>query len=430
MNTALLLGSFFLLLLLNVPIAWSLGGAVIIYIAKSDFMSLDFIATTMFTGADSFPLMAVPLFILGGALMQGGGIAKRLIDLAEALVGHLRGGLAIATILGCMFFGAVSGSSTATVATIGTLMVPAMLERGYSKGFAYGLIAAAGCLGVLIPPSIPVVNYGVATNASISTLFMGAMGVGFLVGILLMIFAYVICRREGYEGNGLKFSFKRVLKAFTSAIGALMVPVIILGGIYSGLFTPTEAAAIAVFYAVLAGFFIYRELTIVKLLESLSDSSVTTSSIMVVVATATALARVLTLERVPMQLSAFVTGFTDSTVVLLILINVALLITCCVMEVTPAILILAPLLLPIARSYGVDPIHFGVMMVFNCTIGFITPPVGVNLFVATSMGNIDLATLVKNLLPFLIAMLIALVLVTYIPTISLFFPRLFLGYGR
>jgi len=425
----MLLGAFFILMLLNVPLAWALGLSVMLYIVTSGFMTLDFIATSMFTGTDNFPLMAIPLFILAGAIMQRGGIANRLLDLVDAMVGHLRGGLAMASIMGCMFFSAISGSSAATVATIGTIMVPKMTERGYSKGFAYALVATGGTLGVLLPPSIPIVIFGVATGTSIATMFLGSIGVGVTICILLLIFAYVICRKKGYEGNGIEFSHTRVLRALWSSAGALMVPVIIMGGIYGGVFTPTEAAAVAVFYGLAVGFFGYRELTIDGLREALSSTAVTTATIMVIVAVATALARVLTLEQVPTNLASAITGLTENPLVLLLIINVALIIISTVMDATPAILVLAPLFQPIAVAYGIDSVHFGLIMVLNVVIGFITPPVGLNLFVATSIGNIDLPTLIRNLVPFWFAMLIGLVLVTYIPAIPMGIPWL-LGYGQ
>ena len=430
MNAGLILiGTFFLLLVLNVPIAWSIGMAVVLYIITSGTFSISYVATTMFTACDSFPLMAIPLFILAGALMEGGGLSQRLIDFADSLVGHKRGGLAIVTVLACMFFGAISGSSAATVATIGVIMVPSMINQGYSKGFSYALIAAAGVLGVLIPPSIPFVTYGVATNASIATMFMGGFGPGILCGCLLILVSQIICRKNGWEGNGRKFSWKRVATSFKDAIGALLVPVIILGGIYGSIFTPTEAAAVAVIYALVVGFLIYRELTFKKLLAALSSSAVTTSTIMVIVGTATGLARMLTLEKIPMELANWIGNLTDSRIAVLLAMNIFLLMVGCVMDGTPAILILAPILQPIAADYGVDIIHFGLMMCLNIAIGFCTPPVGLNLFVATSLGNIQFTTLCKRLLPFLGVLVIGLLLVTYVPAISLGIPWLF-GYGR
>ena len=426
--TIVLLGTFFVLLFLNVPIGWSIGMAVVAYMLTGCPFSMDYIATTMFTACDSFPLMAIPLFILAGALMEGGGLSPRLIGFADSLVGHFRGGLAIVTVLACAFFGAISGSAAATVATIGAIMVPSMIRMGYEKGFCFALIAASGCLGVLIPPSIPMVTFGCATGTSIATLFMGGFGPGILCTLMLIFVAVLICRKNGWQGNGMKFSLGRVWQSFVKAIGALLVPVIILGGIYGGIFTPTEAAAIAVAYALIVGKFVYKELTFEKLKNALSSSAVTTSTIMVIVGTATALARMLTLLNVPTELANFIGGVTSNPLVLLIIMNIFLLIVGMVMDSTPAILILSPILLPIATSYGIDPIHFGLMMVLNVSLGFLTPPVGLNLFVACSLGDIQFPVLCKKLIPFIIAMFVALLLVTYIPNISTILPQIFSGY--
>lgn len=426
-GTAVLFISFFILLLLNVPIFASIGLSVMAYIFVSGGITWNMVGTTMFTACDSFPLMAIPLFILAGALMESGGLSKRLIGFADSLVGHLPGGLTIVTVLSCMFFGAISGSAAATVATIGVIMVPAMIERGYDKGFSYALIATAGCLGVIIPPSITMVTYGVATNASIPTLFMGGFGPGLLVGGCLIAYSVFYSIRHGYTGSGQKFSIRRVGREFVNAIGALMVPIIILGGIYGGYFTPTEAAVVAVFYGLIAGLFFYRELTFKKILDSLVSSAVTTGTIMLIVGAATVLARVLTLEQIPMAISNFITGMTDNKYVVLLIINIVLLIVGCVMDSTPAILILAPILYPIAAVYGVDKIHFGLIMTLNVCIGFMTPPVGLNLFVACSIGDIKFSRLVKNIWPFLIVMLVALLVTTYFESTAMLIPRLF-GY--
>lgn len=427
-GTAVLFISFFVLLLLNVPIFASIALAVMAYIFVAGGITWDMVGTTMFTACDSFPLMAIPLFILAGALMESGGLSKRLIGFADSLVGHLPGGLTIVTVLSCMFFGAISGSAAATVATIGVIMVPSMIERGYDKGFSYALIATAGCLGVIIPPSITMVTYGVATNASIPTLFIGGFGPGIIVGGCLIAYSVFYSIKHGYVGNGQKFSIKRVGKEFVNAIGALMVPIIILGGIYGGFFTPTEAAVIAVFYGLIVGAFVYKELKFKNILDSLVSSAVTTSTIMLIVGAATVLARVLTLEQIPLAISEFITGITDNKYVVLLIINCVLLVVGCVMDSTPAILILAPILYPIAAQYGVDIIHFGLIMTLNVCIGFMTPPVGLNLFVASSIGDIKFSTLVKNIWPYLIVMLVALILTTYIEPIAMFLPHLF-GYG-
>ena len=412
---------------MNAPICIAIGMATVVYAFSTGAFNLNYMATTMFTSCDSFPLMAIPLFILAGALMEGGGLSKRLINFADSIVGHFQGGLAIVTVVTCMFFGAISGSAAATVASIGVIMVPAMIEQGYSKGFAFALIAASGCLGVLIPPSIPMVTYGVATNASIATMFMGGFGPGLLCGLMLIIFAVIICKIKGYQGNGKKFSFSRVIHTFKDAIGAMLVPIIILGGIYGGVFTPTEAAAVAVLYGLIVGAFVYKELTLDKLRLSFTSSATTTSAIMIIVATATVLARILTLEQIPAAIADLIMSLTDNVYVLLIIMNVVLLIVGCVMDSTPAILILAPILYPICAAYGINIIHFGIMMVVNISIGFITPPVGLNLFVACSIGDVKFGELVKSLRPFLVAMVIALILITYIPSITLALPSL-LGY--
>lgn len=427
-GTAVLFISFFVLLFLNVPIFASIGLSVMAYIFASGGITWNMVGTTMFTACDSFPLMAIPLFILAGALMESGGLSKRLVGFADSLVGHLPGGLAIVTVLSCMFFGAISGSAAATVATIGVIMVPSMIERGYSKGFSYALIASAGCLGVIIPPSITMVTYGVATNASIPTLFMGGFGPGIIVGGCLIAYSVVYSIRHGYKGNGQKPSLRHIVEEFVHAIGALMVPIIILGGIYGGFFTPTEAAVIAVFYGLMVGLFFYRELNLKKSVDALVSSAVTTGTIMLIVGAATVLARVLTLEQIPAAISNFIMGMTDNKYVVLLIINLVLLVVGCVMDSTPAILILAPILYPIAASYGVNIIHFGLIMTLNVCIGFMTPPVGLNLFVACSIGDIKFSTLVKNIWPFLITMLVALMLTTYVEPIAMFIPRLF-GYG-
>lgn len=420
---------FAICLAIGVPIAWSICIPVCIYLAMTGMFVPTYIPSTLYTSTDTFPLMAIPLFVLAGALMEGGGLTKRLVALSDSLVGHVTGGLAVITVITCMFFGALSGSSAATVVAIGSIMIPYMRERGYSKGFAYALVTASGCLGVLIPPSIPLVLYGIATNVSIGQLFLGGFGSGFVIGGALIIVSLIICHRRGYKGNGKKFSIKVFLIAFKNAIPALMVPLIILGGIYGGFFTPTEAAAVASVYGLIAGKFIYKELSFKHIYNSLVNSVTTNAQVLVIVASATCLARMMTVENIPQQISAFVQNTTSSRVVVLILINIILLIAGCVMDASPIITILAPLLYPIAAAYGVDPIHFGVMFITNTTIGYVTPPVGFNIFVATGMGDCTLKELIKPLMPFFIAMVVGLILLTYVPGIILLIPRL-LGYGH
>lgn len=425
-SIAFILVCFFVLLFLNVPICVSIGLTCAAYSVIYGGVSPSYIATSMFTSCDSFPLMAVPFFILAGALMEGGGLSKRLVDFGDSLLGHFSGGFAIVTVACCAFFGAISGSAPATVAAIGSIMVPTMLERGYDKDFSLALIAASGCLGILIPPSIPMVVYGVSTNTSIGGMFLGGFGPGILTALLLIAISIYISRKRGYKGNGRNFSLKHVWDTFVPAIWAILVPVIILGGIYGGIFTPTEAAAVAVIYGFFAGKVIYKELTWEKFKVAVMNSCVTVGNVLIIVGTATTLGRVFTVENLPSILSNLLSGVTSKVVILLI-INGLLLIVGCLMETSAAIMILAPILLPLVLPFGVNPIHFGLIMVLNLAIGMITPPVGCNLFVAAGLAKLDFMKIVRAVLPLLAFMLIGLVAVTYIPSITLALPHL-LGY--
>ena len=422
-SIAVILVLFFVFLFLNVPICVSIGLTCAIYSVTYGGVNPSYIATSMFTSCDSFPLMAVPFFILAGALMEGGGLSKRLVNLGDSLLGHFTGGFAIVTVATCAFFGAISGSAPATVAAIGSIMVPTMIERGYDRDFSLALIAASGCLGILIPPSIPMVVYGVSTNTSIGGMFLGGFGPGILTALLLVGMAIYISHKRGFKGNGLKFSLRRVWKEFIAAIWAILVPVIILGGIYGGIFTPTEAAAVAVIYGFFAGTFIYKELTWGKFRDAVMNSCVTVGNVLIIVGTATTLGRVFTVENLPALLSNMIGGL-DSSLVILLIINLLLLVVGCIMDTTPAILILSPILYPVARAFGIGIIHFGLIMVTNMAIAFITPPVGVNLFVASGMTKMKFTDLCKAIVPFIIVMFISLTLITYVPAITEALPRL------
>ena len=422
-SIAVILVLFFVFLFLNVPICVSIGLTCAIYSVTYGGVNPSYIATSMFTSCDSFPLMAVPFFILAGALMEGGGLSKRLVNLGDSLLGHFTGGFAIVTVATCAFFGAISGSAPATVAAIGSIMVPTMIERGYDRDFSLALIAASGCLGILIPPSIPMVVYGVSTNTSIGGMFLGGFGPGILTALLLVGMAIYISHKRGFKGNGLKFSLRRVWKEFIAAIWAILVPVIILGGIYGGIFTPTEAAAVAVIYGFFAGTFIYKELTWGKFRDSVMNSCVTVGNVLIIVGTATTLGRVFTVENLPALLSNMIGGL-DSSLVILLIINLLLLVVGCIMETSAAIMILAPILLPLVAKFGVNPIHFGLIMVLNLAIGMITPPVGCNLFVAAGLAKTEFMRIVRAVLPLLFVMLIGLILVTYAPPITLTLPKL------
>ena len=422
-SIAVILVLFFVFLFLNVPICVSIGLTCAIYSVTYGGVNPSYIATSMFTSCDSFPLMAVPFFILAGALMEGGGLSKRLVNLGDSLLGHFTGGFAIVTVATCAFFGAISGSAPATVAAIGSIMVPTMIERGYDRDFSLALIAASGCLGILIPPSIPTVVYGVSTNTSIGGMFLGGFGPGILTALLLVGMAIYISHKRGFKGNGLKFSLRRVWKEFVAAIWAILVPVIILGGIYGGIFTPTEAAAVAVIYGFFAGTFIYKELTWGKFRDAVMNSCVTVGNVLIIVGTATTLGRVFTVENLPALLSNMIGGL-DSSLVILLIINLLLLVVGCIKETSAAIMILAPILLPLVAKFGVNPIHFGLIMVLNLAIGMITPPVGCNLFVAAGLAKTEFMRIVRAVLPLLFVMLIGLILVTYAPPITLTLPKL------
>ena len=408
----------------SVPIGFAIGLSVVAYALTAGTVNMGYIASGLFASCDSFPLMAIPFFILSGALMEGGGLSKRLVQFFDSLVGHLTGGLAIVTVITCMFFGAISGSGPATTAAVGAIMVPTMVEKGYDKKFAMALVAASGCLGVIIPPSIPMVSYGISVNASIATMFMGGFLPGILLGMLLIITAVSSCKKQGFTGNGEKFSWKKVGESFKDAFWAILSPVIILGGIYSGVFTPTEAAVVSVVYALLVGAFAYKELNLKNIYQKFAEAASTHGTVNIIVGTSTILGRVLTLEQIPDAVANAMISLTNNKIVILLIINLLLLACGCLLETNSSILILAPILYPVVASFGVDIVHFGIIMVVNLAIGFITPPVGVNLFVACGIGKIPFADLVKRIVPFLIALLIGLVLITYIPAISMTLPGL------
>ena len=417
--------TFFILLFLTVPIGISIGMSIIIYFLLFNTQPISFLCQNMFTACDSFPLMAIPFFVAGGALMTQGGITKRLVNLADACIGHITGGFAMVTAICCAFFGAISGSAPATVAAIGTLMVPAMIERGYDKAFSLAIIATSGCLGVIIPPSIPMVIFGTTTGASVGTLFIAGIGPGIVFCLALCLYSYFICKKNGWKGNGKKFSIKRVGLEFKNAVWALLAPIIILGSIYGGFCTPTEAAAICIVYALIVGFFVYRELNFKKTTSSFWDGALTTGTILIIVGTGTTLGRVLTVAQVPQMVVNGVLGISDNPIIILLLLNLILLIVGCLMETLSAIMILGPILYPVAAAAGMGLEHFGIMMVINLAIGFCTPPVGVNLFVAAGLReDVSFMGLVKNALPIIVVLLAVQLLVTFCEPLVMTIPRL------
>lgn len=421
----LLIASFAAFVFLTVPIGVSIGMALCLYGFAGGEMGLDFISQAIFSSMNSFPLIAIPFFILAGSLMEGGGLSKRLINLSNSMVGHFTGGLGIVTVLTCIFFGAISGSAIATVAAVGTIMIPAMEEQGYPRSFATALTAAAGVLGTIIPPSIPMIMYCVALPAaSPGNMFMGGIGPGLLAGSALIVVVYYYAKREGYRGTNTNFSFKNVVKCAIDAIWALFVPFIIIGGIYGGVFSATEAAVVACVYGFIVGKFIYKELSFDTTAKAFISSAITVSSILIVVATGSVLGKILTVEGVPKMVENALTSMSGNVYVLLIVINIILLIVGCVMETFTAIIILSPILYPIVAQYGINVYHFGLIMILNLSIGFITPPVGSNLFVACGITGMKFEELVKSIWPFLLALIVALLLVTFIPQITLFLPNL------
>ncbi|RWZ59039.1 TRAP transporter large permease [Halobacillus fulvus] len=419
MTSIVLFGSFAILLLLSVPIGIALGLATMATIFYTGAIPMEFLMKELVTSVDSFPLMAVPFFILAGEIMGKGGISSRLFDFANSLVGNKTGGFAMATIVTCMFFAAISGSGPATVAAIGGIMIPAMVKQGYDKKFATATVAAAGSIGVIIPPSIPMVIYGVVGSASIGDMFIAGIIPGLLVGFALMAWAYIYSKKNNYRGTNEKTSLANIGKTFWEAKWALLIPVIILGGIYGGIFTPTEAAVIAVVYGLIAGLFLYRELKIKDLPKVLADSSLTTATVLIIVGSATAFGRLLTIEQIPTEVANFLLSISENEIVIILLITLLLLLVGCFMDTLAAIIILTPILLPIAVNIGYDPIHFGIIMVVNLAIGFITPPLGVNLFVGSGISGLSIEQLSRAIIPFFLAMIFALMMITFIPELSL-----------
>lgn len=413
-------------LVVNVPVGIAIGVSSLAAVLADGRLSSTYIVQQLVTSADSFPLMAIPLFILAGELMSAGGVSKRILNVCNVFFGRITGGLAIVTVIVCMFFAAVSGSGPATVAAVGSMVVPTMLEKGYSKSFTLALIATAGSIGVVIPPSIPMVIYGVSTSTSISGMFMAGFLPGILIGIGLIICCYFYCKKQGWKGDDRRYTVKEKLAAVWDAKWALINPVIILGGIYEGIFTPTEAAAVAAVYAFICGTFIHRELNIKNIFDPIAASCSTTGTTMVIIGCATAFTKILTIQRIPDMITKGISGLTTNYVLILLLINLLLLIVGCFMDTTPAMMVLSPILLPIALSIGMNPIHFGVIMVVNLAIGFITPPLGINLFVAARVGREPLETVTSGIMRFMVVMLICLMLITFIPAISMLIPNAFM----
>ena len=417
MNSALGL-ALAILFILGVPIAVAIGLASVIGIEAHGSLPLLLVAQRMFTGIDSFPLMAIPLFILAGNLMSAGGISHRLVELAKSLVGGMQGGLACTCVLTCMLFASVSGSSVATTFAIGAILIPAMVKHHYPKPLAASVQASSAELGVLIPPSIPLILYGVSTDTSIGQLFVAGLGPGVVVAGSLMVLVLVICRVRGI-GKEDGRDRQSPGAALLAALPALLAPIVILGGIYTGVFTPTEASAVAVVTALVTGMLIYRELKLKYLPDILKRTIISISVIMVIISAAALFSFLITRSGLPNEIAILFREVFESRIAFLLAVNILLLIVGMFIETSAAILVLAPILAPIAVSYGVDPVHFGLIIVVNLALGMITPPLGVNLFAACAVANLRIAQIIPQLVWFVLMVFAALMIITYVPQITM-----------
>ncbi len=427
MEGFILFGILLLFLFLRVPIAFASGLVALLYMLWSGLLPIEYAPLAAFQGLDSFTVLAVPFFIFAGQVMARGGIAKYLLALADTLLGALPGGYALTTVLGSLFFADLSGSAAASVSAIGTIMVPGMKGQGYNPAFAAAVAACAGCLAVIIPPSNPMILYGVATDTSIGRLFLAGFIPGALVAISLMLPAFFISRKNNWRGSARRSSLRDVGKALWVAKWALLIPIIILGGIYSGIFTPTEAGAVACLYAIFAGRYAYREFTWKEFPSIARAGVITIVPIMIIISLATLFGQVVTLMGIPSHIAESLRQASDNPLILLLLINLFLLVVGMFMETSAAIIILSPILLPLAVALGIDPVHFGMIMIVNLSIGFITPPLGTNLFVASSISNVQSEKIFRAAVPFALSLIIALAIIVIFPQTCLYLPNLYYG---
>ncbi|PUU95464.1 TRAP transporter large permease [Halanaerobium sp.] len=424
----LFLGTLFLFVLTGIPVVFALGLSNIAIMSAMDLQFM-VLPAKMISGMNSFPLLAIPFFMFVGEIMNHGGIAKRLVNFADAIVGHITGGLGHVNILASMFFGGISGSAIADTAAIGGLLIPPMIEQDYPADYSAAITASSAVIGIIIPPSIPFILYGIITNTSIAQLFMAGIIPGIIVGLSLMATTYFTTKKHDYghivdSEQVAEFTLKRLWDTFKEAALALTIPFLVVGGILGGVFTATEAGAVAAFVALLLALFVYKEVTVKDLPDILLATAKTTAIVLFLCGMAMVTAWLLTVARVPFNLATMLTNLTDSTLGILLITNVLLFLVGFVMDLTPAMLILAPILLPVMEQVGIDPVYFGVIMSINLGIGLITPPVGTVLYVATGVANITLEDLVKSILPFLFTLLAVLGLLIAFPQLVMFIPNL------
>ncbi|HXK90300.1 MAG TPA: TRAP transporter large permease, partial [Thermosynergistes sp.] len=419
----ILLATLVICFAINVPIGFALAIAALFAMIFSGNLPLTLIPMRMVAGANSFPLLAIPFFMLAGAIMERGGVSRRIVELASTLVGHVRGGLAAVSIVGCTFFAAISGSTPATAAAIGNLTIPEMEKRGYERSYAAAVVAAAACLGVIIPPSITMVIFGVTANVSVGKLLIGGIVPGCFLSVLLLFMNRYMSGKLGYPTEE-RHSWKERLRTLADASWGLMMPIIILGGIMSGVFTPTESSAIAVVYGLIVSFFVYRELTLKDLVPIFYKASLNSAMIMLLIAAANPFGWLMTVEQVPTIVSHSILSFSTNKYVIYFLMLVIYLILGTFMETAAIILLIVPVFAPIAEQVGIDLVQFGVITVISLAIGMATPPVGISLFACCSIANVSMGEITKKILPFLIVMMLGLFFLAYVPVITTFLPNL------
>lgn len=420
----LFLGSLFLFLVMNIPVAFCLGlSSLVVMFASGLDLPLGLIVQRLYEGVDSFPLLAIPLFLLAGNLMKHGGMSKRIVEVADALFGWLRGSMSFITIASCMFFAGISGSAVADAAAVGGIVLPVMEKKGYGKVFSGSLLATAGTIGPIIPPSLPMVIYGVTSGTSIMALFMGGVIPGLIIGLGLMVVARHYCIKLGYVSKT-PFSSIKAIIALKESFLTLVSPIIIVGGIISGIFTPTEAATVAVVYSFIIGFFIYKELKVKNLFKIMIETAISSAIVMFIVSTSNLSAWMIAVKQIPLIISDIFTYFSGNPIIVLIFINIFLLFWGMIMDLTPSILILVPIFIPLLNKLNIDLSYFGVIMVVNLCIGLVTPPVGTVLYVVSGMTGLKPMDLARGAIPFLLVLVLTLLLMIIFPPIVTWLPGL------